>query len=136
LITKFQRLEELCSWPEGPGAWIYGLLLGPRSSQAYWADHLDEAVGQLEAELAERRQVDAELEALRASAALVRDLVLGDVDRPSSLAASLSMVAESFESRIDTEATNRVRWGTQSALVATLSSFLELKYELELLRSG
>jgi hypothetical protein len=46
------------------------------------------------------------------------------------------MVAESFESRIDTEATNRVRWGTQSALVATLSSFLELKYELELLRSG
>jgi hypothetical protein len=41
--------------------------------------------------------VVAELEALRTSAGLVRDLVLGDVDRPSSLAASLSMVAELLE---------------------------------------
>jgi hypothetical protein len=69
---------------------------------------LDEATGWLEAELAGRHQVDAELEALRPSAALVRDLVLADVDGASSLAASLSMVAELLESQIDTVATNGV----------------------------
>jgi hypothetical protein len=64
LTTKFWRLEELCSWLEGLGVRIYDLLLGPPSSQARWADQLDEATGRLEVELAERRQVDAELEAL------------------------------------------------------------------------
>jgi hypothetical protein len=37
--------------------------------------------------------VDAELEALRTSATLNRDLVLGEADGPSSLVTSLSMVA-------------------------------------------
>jgi hypothetical protein len=40
------------------------------------------------------RQADVELEALRASAALVLDLVLGGADGSSSLAASLATVAE------------------------------------------
>jgi hypothetical protein len=62
--------------------------------------------------------------------------VLGDVDGSSSLAASLSMVAELLEGRIDTAAANGVRWVTRSALVAALSHFLELKTELELLGSG
>jgi hypothetical protein len=136
LTAKFWRLEELCSRNEEPGATICGLLLRPPSSQARWADHLDEAVGQLEVELAEWRQVDAELEALWSSAALVRDLVLGGVDGPSSLVASLSMVAELFERRVDTVAANRVRWGTRSALVSTLWHFPELKSELEVLGSG
>jgi hypothetical protein len=54
--------------------------------------------------------VDAELEALWTSIALVRDLVLGNVDGPSSLAASLPMVAELLEGRIDTTATSGVCW--------------------------
>jgi hypothetical protein len=46
------------------------------------------------------------------------------------------MVAELLEGQIDTVATNGVRWGTQSALVTTLSHFSELKSKLELLGSG
>jgi hypothetical protein len=48
--------------------------------------------------------VVAKLEALCNSAALVQDLVLGDVDGPSSLAASLSMVVELLKGWIDTVA--------------------------------
>jgi hypothetical protein len=46
------------------------------------------------------------------SVALVRDLVLGDIDEPSSLATSPPPVVEEVESRINTVATNGVRWGT------------------------
>jgi hypothetical protein len=59
--------------------------------------------------------------------------VLGNVDGPSSLAASLSMVAELLDGRMNTVATNGVRWGTRFALVAVLPHLLELKAELELL---
>jgi hypothetical protein len=62
-------------------------------------------------------------------------LVLDNIDGSSSLAASISMVVEQLESRIDAVATNEVRWGTRSTLVAALSHFLELKSELELLSS-
>jgi hypothetical protein len=61
-------------------------------------DHLEKAAGQLEAALAEQCQVDTELVALWTSAALVQDLVLGDVDVPSSLATSRSMVEEEVKS--------------------------------------
>jgi hypothetical protein len=80
--------------------------------------------------------VDAELEALWTSAAHVQDLVLGDVDGPSSLVMSLSMMAKEVEGQINTVAANGVQWGTRSAWVTTLSHFPELKSELELLRSG
>jgi hypothetical protein len=60
-------------------------------------------------ELATWREVDAELEALRASAAQVQDLVLGGVDGPSSLAASVSTTAELLEDRIDATTANGVR---------------------------
>jgi hypothetical protein len=80
--------------------------------------------------------VDAKLEVLRTFAALCSSLVLGNVDEPSSLVASLSIVVESFESRVDTATANRVRWGIRSVLAATLSHFLELKSELDLLRFG
>jgi hypothetical protein len=46
------------------------------------------------------------LEALRASAALVSDLVLGDTDGSSSLVTSLAKVAEEVENQINTAATN------------------------------
>jgi hypothetical protein len=115
---------------------ICSLLLGPPPGQARWADRLEGWVGRLEVVLAEWRQVDAEREVLQTSATFVRDLVLGDVGIPSSLAMSLSMVAEEVEGRINTAATNGVRWGTQSALFAALSHFPELKSELELLGSG
>jgi hypothetical protein len=59
--------------------------------------------------LAERRQADTELEALSTSAALVRDLVLGEANRPSSLATSLSMAEEVVENRINTVTANGVR---------------------------
>jgi hypothetical protein len=65
--------------------------------------------------------------ALRASAALVQDSMLGDTGEPSSLAASLAMVAEEVENWINTMAANGVRWGTRSALVAILSHFLKLE---------
>jgi hypothetical protein len=65
----------------------------------------------------------------------VRDLVLDNVDGLSSLAASLSTVVELLEARIDASAANGVYQGTRSPLVAALSHFLELKSELELLRS-
>jgi hypothetical protein len=86
--------------------------------------------------LAEWRQANNELEALCTSTTLVQDLVLGDVDGPSSLAMSLSMVSEEVEGWTNTAAANGVRWGTRSALVAALSHFLELKSMLELLRCG
>jgi hypothetical protein len=54
------------------------------------------------------RQVDAMLEGLWAFLALVWDLVLGDVDGPSSLVVSLSMVVDLFESQIDTATINGV----------------------------
>jgi hypothetical protein len=66
LTTKFWRLNELCSWLEGPGVRICSLLLGPQSSQALWVDRLEEAVRRLEAELSRWCRVYDELEALRA----------------------------------------------------------------------
>jgi hypothetical protein len=53
--------------------------------------------------------------------------VLGNVDGLSSLVASLSMVVELLEGRIDIMAANGVRWGTRSALVVALSHFPELE---------
>jgi hypothetical protein len=55
--------------------------------------------------------VDVKLEALRASAALVRDLVLGGAGGSSSLVASLATVVEEVGKRINAIATNGVRWG-------------------------
>jgi hypothetical protein len=55
-------------------------------------------------------------------------------DGSSSLAAPMSMVMELLEGRIDVVAANGVRWGSRSALVATVSHFLELKTLLEVLR--
>jgi hypothetical protein len=109
LVAKFWRLEEMCSWLEQPNARICDLLLGPPLNQARCADYLDEAVGQLQEELVARREVNAELEALRTSAERVRDLVLGNIDELSSLAASLSAVVELLEGLVDTTAANGVR---------------------------
>jgi hypothetical protein len=61
--------------------------------------------------------------------------VLDNADGASSLAASLSMVAELLEGQFDATATTEVRWGTRSTLVAALSHFPELETELELLGS-
>jgi hypothetical protein len=61
--------------------------------------------------------VDAELEALQTLTACIRDLVLDNANGPSSLAAYLSMVMELLEGWINAT----VGWGTQLALVATLS---------------
>jgi hypothetical protein len=86
--------------------------------------------------MARRHWANAELEALWASAALVRDSVLGDTGRSSSLAASLAKAVEDVENWINTATTNGVQWGTRSALVVVLSHFPELEPELELLGSG
>jgi hypothetical protein len=109
LVNKFWRLEELCSWLEGPGVRICNLLLGSPSSQVRWADRLDEAAVQLEAELAAWHQVDVKLVALQTLVALVWDMVLGNVDGPSSLAASLSMVAKLHNGQIHIVAANGAR---------------------------
>jgi hypothetical protein len=39
-------------------------------------------------------------------------MVLDNVNGPSSLTASLSMVVELLEDQIDTTTANKVRWGT------------------------
>jgi hypothetical protein len=57
------------------------------------------------------------------------------VDGSSSLVASLYVVVELLEGWVDTVATNGVRWGARSVLVAALSHFPELKTELGLLGS-
>jgi hypothetical protein len=62
--------------------------------------------------------------------------VLGRADGPSSLAASLSMVAELLEGWVDAVAAYGFRWGIRSALVTALSYFLKLEAELEFLESG
>jgi hypothetical protein len=80
--------------------------------------------------------VEAELEALRSSAAQVQDLVLGDASVSSLLATSLSAVAVRLEGWIDAVATNRVRWGSCSAFVTAVSHFLELATDLEVLGYG
>jgi hypothetical protein len=66
----------------------------------------------------------------------VWDLVLDNTVRPSSLAASLSMVLELLDGRINTVATNGICLWTRSVLVAALSHFLELNSMLVLLESG
>jgi hypothetical protein len=75
------------------------LLLGPSSGQAWLANRLDEAAGQLREELDARREgkAEAEFEALWSSIARVQDLVLGDVGGSSSLATSMSAVAERLD---------------------------------------
>jgi hypothetical protein len=62
--------------------------------------------------------VDAELEALWTLASRVRDLVVDNADGLSSFAASLSMVVELLNSRVNTTAPNGVCWGGRSMLVA------------------
>jgi hypothetical protein len=136
LVAKFRRLAELWSLLEQTGTRICDLLLGLPLGQARWADRLAEATGRLRAEIVARRVVDAELAALWTLAVQVRDMVLDNIDEPSSLAACLSMEVELLEGRIETMAAIGVRWGTKFALVATLSHFLEMKIDLELLGSG
>jgi hypothetical protein len=115
---------------------ICDLLLGPPSGRARLVNHMDEATEQLRLELATWWEADAWLEARRTSVARVRDLVLGSTVGPSSLAASMSMAAELLKGRIDTAAANGVYCGSRSTLVAAVLHFLELKTELEVLRSG
>jgi hypothetical protein len=61
--------------------------------------------------------------------------VLGSADGPSSLATSMSTVAELLERRIDAMAANGVHWGSCSVLVAAMLHFPELKTKLEVLGS-
>jgi hypothetical protein len=86
--------------------------------------------------VAEQRRVNAELEALWTSIMFVQDLVLGSAIKSSSLVASLAMVAEEVENRINTMTANGVWWGTRYALVAVMSHFPELEPKLELLGYG
>jgi hypothetical protein len=62
--------------------------------------------------MVEQRRANAELEALWTSVVFVQDLVLGSTSGSSSLVASLAMVVEEVENRIDTTTANGVRWGT------------------------
>jgi hypothetical protein len=86
--------------------------------------------------MAEWCQADVELVALRASTALVWDLVLSVAGRSSSLVASLATMVEEDEKWRNATTANGVRWRAQSALVTVLSHFPELETEVELLGSG
>jgi hypothetical protein len=80
--------------------------------------------------------VKAELEALRSLASRIQDLVMGDVDRTALLATSMSAVAELHEGWIDAAVSNAVRWGSHLVLVITVSHFLELDTNQEVLGAG
>jgi hypothetical protein len=136
LVAKFQKLDERRSWYEQPSMRIYDLLIGPPSSWSRLAGRLDKAIEQLGVELATWREVNAELEALRALATWVQDLVQDWADGSSSLAASMSMATALLEGHVDAIIANVVHWQTQSMLVTTLSHLPELEAELELLRSS
>jgi hypothetical protein len=110
-------------------------MLGPLPSWAWLTDHLDEVATWLKVEQVTRWEAEVELEDMRSSAALVRDLVLGDVGGSSLMAMSMSVVTEQLEGSIDVTATNRVRWGSHSALVAMVLHFPELDADLEVLGS-
>jgi hypothetical protein len=94
LVIEFQKVEELRSKLQWPTARMCNLLLRPPPGRAWLADRLDEAEWQLRVELVARWEAKAELEALWSLAARVRGFVLNDVDGPSSLATSMSAVAE------------------------------------------
>jgi hypothetical protein len=106
-----------------------------RSSDHHPVEPDGPTTAQLEAEVAVQQLVDDKLETLWTLAARVQDLVLGNCDRPSSLATSLSMVVQLLEDQIDTTTAIGIRWGTRSAFVAALLHFLKLKTEVELLGS-
>jgi gamma-glutamyl:cysteine ligase YbdK (ATP-grasp superfamily) len=72
------------------------------------ADRLDEAIGQLRAELAVRWEVDAKPETLRTLVVRVWDLVMDNANGLSSLALSLSTVVELLKGRINTMTANWV----------------------------
>jgi hypothetical protein len=93
---------------------------------------MEEAAGRLKVVLAECHQADAELEALWTSTAIVRDLILGDASRSSSLAASLALMAEEVVKWVNAMTANGVWWGTRSALVTALSHFPELEVYIAL----
>jgi hypothetical protein len=61
--------------------------------------------------------------------------VLGGPAGTSSQVASLSSTAQLIEDCVDITTANGVYWGTRSALAATLSHFLKMEGELELLGS-
>jgi hypothetical protein len=63
-------------------------------------------------------------------------MVLKGSDETSSLAASLSSVADLIEGRIDATVPNGVHWGPRLALTTALSHFPKLKPDLELLGPG
>jgi hypothetical protein len=75
------------------------------------------------------------LEDLWSLAVQIQDLVLDDVGGSSLMAASMSVVTEHLEGRIDAAAANGVRWGSRSTLVVAVSHFLELDTDLEVLGS-
>jgi hypothetical protein len=58
---------------------------------------------------------------------LVQDLVLDNANGLPSLVASMSTTVVLLEGQIDAMASNRVDWGSYSALVAAMSHFPELK---------
>jgi hypothetical protein len=67
LTGEFQKIKDWRSRLEQPATRICDLLLGSPPNRVRWANHMDEAVGQLSVELAARREADAELEALQTS---------------------------------------------------------------------
>jgi hypothetical protein len=136
LVVKFQKVEMHHSKLEWPTTRICDLMLGPLPSWAWLTDHLDEVATWLKVEQVTRWEVEAELEDMRSSAALVRDLVLGDVGGSSLMVTSMSAVTEQLEGWIDTATTNRVCWGSHSALVVMVLHFPELDADLEVLGSG
>jgi hypothetical protein len=108
LVAEFWKQEEWRLHHEKSGVKVYDMILGPLSGRVRLANRLEEAIEQLWAKQAARREADFKLEALRCSTTWVRNVVLERVDGTSSLVASLSSMVELIEDRIDVTTTNRV----------------------------
>jgi hypothetical protein len=83
---------------------VFDLILGTSDDLVRLTDHQEEAVGRLQVMQEECQETDAELKAMWSSVARVQDPVLKVSDGTSSLAVSLSSVANLIEGRVDTAA--------------------------------
>jgi hypothetical protein len=108
LVFEFQMVEGRHLNLKRLATRICDLLLRSPPGRFWLADHLDGTTKQFRVELVTQWKAEVELEALRSLVTRVWDLVLDDAYGLSSLAASMSAVAEQLESLIDAVTANGV----------------------------
>jgi hypothetical protein len=111
MLAKFREQVEWCLCLKDSGLRVCDLILGPTNNRVRPTVCLEEAARRLLVMQDEHRKAVVELMALRSSATWVWDLVRKGSDEMSYLAASLSLVVDLVDGRVDTVAANEVHWG-------------------------